>query len=148
MRTLFRCSVHRYEAGQLVGGHDPPTETLVATCFSTKWANRTLAVQEATQEPTPEHKSALHEQPATDALADAVAPPNRVVLTFEGDGFLYNMCRILAGTLVEVGAGLRSQESVEALLTGEQGRAMAGPTMPPQGLCMDHVEYHQPHPLA
>lgn len=61
-------------------------------------------------------------------------------LFFTGNGFLYNMVRILTGTLLEVGQGLRSPESVpEALETGE--RALAGPTAPAQGLCLWEVKY-------
>lgn len=59
---------------------------------------------------------------------------------YTGDGFLYNMVRILTGTLIEVGQGNRSPRSVtEALETGE--RARAGYTAPPQGLCLMKVEY-------
>lgn len=61
-------------------------------------------------------------------------------LFFTGDGFLYNMVRILTGTLLEVGQGIRSPESVaEALLTKD--RAQAGPTAPAQGLCLWEVRY-------
>ena len=61
-------------------------------------------------------------------------------LYFTGDGFLYNMVRILTGTLLEVGQGLRTPESVaEALQTKD--RALAGPTAPAQGLCLWEVKY-------
>lgn len=61
-------------------------------------------------------------------------------LYFTGDGFLYNMVRILTGTLLEVGQGLRTPESVrQALLSGD--RSMAGPTAPAQGLCLWEVKY-------
>lgn len=56
------------------------------------------------------------------------------------DGFLYNMVRIIAGTLLEVGAGRRSLKDVaEALRTGE--RRLAGRTLPPHGLCLESVTY-------
>lgn len=59
---------------------------------------------------------------------------------YTGDGFLYNMVRIVTGTLVEVGLGLRSPESVEEILrTGD--RALAGRTMPPEGLTLMSVSY-------
>ena len=54
------------------------------------------------------------------------------------------MCRIIAGTLIEVGYGLRTDDSVARLFT-ERNRRLAGPTMPPEGLCMDHVEYNHQH---
>lgn len=57
-----------------------------------------------------------------------------------GNGFLYNMVRILVGTLLEVGMGRRTVESVrEALVTGE--RQKAGPTAPPQGLMLAEIRH-------
>ena len=64
---------------------------------------------------------------------------NEVVFNFTGNGFLYNMVRILVGTLVEVGMGLRSPESVETLFGAN--RAEAGRLMPAQGLCLMEVTY-------
>lgn len=58
------------------------------------------------------------------------------------DGFLYNMVRIIAGTLLEVGTGKRSLRDVqEALRTGD--RRLAGRTLPPHGLCLEVVAYGQ-----
>ena len=58
----------------------------------------------------------------------------------QGNGFLWNMVRIIAGTLVEVGKGRFSAEQIpEALKTCD--RTMAGPTLPPQGLCLEWVRY-------
>ena len=55
-----------------------------------------------------------------------------------GNGFLYNMVRIIAGTLVEVGMGRRTVESIRlALETGD--RQKAGPTAPPQGLMLVEI---------
>ena len=62
-----------------------------------------------------------------------------VWLCFTGNGFLQNMVRILVGTLVEVGRGERSPESVEALFGGQ--RCDAGFLAPPQGLCLMEVVY-------
>jgi len=56
-----------------------------------------------------------------------------------GNGFLHNMVRIMVGTLIEVGEGKRSAESVGSLFGAE--RAQAGPCMPPEGLCLMEVEY-------
>ena len=58
---------------------------------------------------------------------------------FTGNGFLYNMVRIMVGTLVEVGMGLRAPESVADLFGGS--RAEAGRLMPAQGLCLMEVTY-------
>lgn len=63
-----------------------------------------------------------------------------VTLTFRGDGFLYNMVRILTGTLLEVGQGVRQPEEMDAILTSLD-RARAGKTAPAQGLCLVEVEY-------
>ena len=60
-------------------------------------------------------------------------------LRFTGDGFLYNMVRILTGTLIEVGRGQREPESIPALFGGK--RAQAGFLAPPQGLCLQEVLY-------
>lgn len=63
-----------------------------------------------------------------------------VYLDVAADGFLYNMVRILAGTLLEVGAGRRSLEDLRrALATGD--RRLAGKTLPPHGLCLEEVTY-------
>lgn len=61
-------------------------------------------------------------------------------LVFEGDGFLYNMVRILTGTLLEIGRGERAPEDVTAILLSRD-RAQAGPTAPAQGLTLWSVEY-------
>jgi tRNA pseudouridine38-40 synthase len=61
-------------------------------------------------------------------------------LDVSADGFLYHMVRILAGTLLEVGAGRRSLDDVRrALATGD--RRFAGRTLPPHGLCLEEVTY-------
>ncbi|MBQ7692212.1 MAG: tRNA pseudouridine(38-40) synthase TruA [Oscillospiraceae bacterium] len=59
---------------------------------------------------------------------------------YTGSGFLYNMVRIMTGTLLEVGAGRRSAESVQAALVSRD-RAAAGPTAPAQGLILWDVRY-------
>lgn len=65
---------------------------------------------------------------------------NAVILRFEGNGFLYNMVRILTGTIVEAGSGRRTPESVlEVLQTGD--RSLAGATAPAQGLTLIAVRY-------
>ena len=59
---------------------------------------------------------------------------------FKGDGFLYNMVRILSGTLIEVGLGQRSAEDMDNILASRD-RSNAGKTAPAQGLCLVKVEY-------
>ena len=63
-----------------------------------------------------------------------------VRLSFTGNGFLYNMVRILTGTLLEVGTGQRSEESVRAALESLE-REQAGFTAPAQGLTLWDVRY-------
>ncbi len=71
---------------------------------------------------------------------DIIEKEDEVILHFEGNGFLYNMVRILTGTLVEVGTGKRDKESVaEVLRLGD--RKLAGETAPAQGLFLVAVKY-------
>lgn len=64
----------------------------------------------------------------------------RVLLRFCGDGFLYHEVRILAGTLIEAGSGVRTAESVrEALLAKD--RQQTGFLAPAHGLCLREVRY-------
>lgn len=57
-----------------------------------------------------------------------------------GNGFLYNMVRIIAGTLVEVGRGQFSPEDIDRILAARDRQA-AGPTLPPQGLWLEWIRY-------
>lgn len=63
-----------------------------------------------------------------------------VTLTFRGNGFLYNMVRILTGTLIEVGEGKRSPEEMPAILAAKD-RTTAGFTAPAEGLMLMSVGY-------
>lgn len=60
--------------------------------------------------------------------------------TVHGNGFLHHMVRILVGTLLEVGWGKRTTESMTELLEAKE-RAKAGVTAPAQGLCLQSVDY-------
>ena len=64
---------------------------------------------------------------------------DEIRFTVKGNGFLYNMMRILVGTLVEVGSGKRAIESIP-LIFGQK-RSASGMLMPPTGLCLMEVEY-------
>jgi tRNA pseudouridine38-40 synthase len=63
-----------------------------------------------------------------------------VWIDVEADGFLYNMVRSIAGTLILVGLGRRPDSWVAEVLAAED-RAEAGPTAPPQGLFLVRVNY-------
>ena len=67
-------------------------------------------------------------------------PGEALFLLVQADGFLYHMVRVMAGTLLEVGRGRMPIAQVrEALATGK--RTLAGPTLPPYGLCLEQVLY-------
>lgn len=71
---------------------------------------------------------------------DVQALPGELRITYTGNGFLYNMVRILTGTLVEVGRGDRKpEEMTDILLACDRGAA--GITAPAQGLTLLGVEY-------
>jgi tRNA pseudouridine38-40 synthase len=65
---------------------------------------------------------------------------NIIVFEISGDGFLYNMVRIIAGTLVEVGIGKVKHDSIPAIIESYD-RKKAGKTAPPQGLYLVEVYY-------
>jgi tRNA pseudouridine38-40 synthase len=65
---------------------------------------------------------------------------DEVDIEVTGSGFLYNMVRSIAGTLVEVGRGRRPPEDVRAVLQSRD-RRRCGPTAPACGLCLVRVEY-------
>ncbi len=65
---------------------------------------------------------------------------DRIHFTFHGTGFLQNMVRILVGTLLEVGRGYWEVDYVQTILEAKD-RKLAGPTAPPEGLCLMKVDY-------
>jgi tRNA pseudouridine38-40 synthase len=67
-------------------------------------------------------------------------------LTFKikGSGFLYNMVRIITGTLLEVGQGKRKPDEIMTIIAG-QDRALAGKTAPAHGLYLHRVNYQENH---
>ena len=68
------------------------------------------------------------------------ADENRIYIELTGNGFLYNMVRIIAGTLVDVGMGKTKPEEIPEII--KQGdRKLAGKTLPPSGLFLMKVEY-------
>jgi tRNA pseudouridine38-40 synthase len=101
-------------ARALLGRHD-------FRSFETDWPNRESSVRR---------------------VLDLTVERSGSVVTFEveADGFLYNMVRSIAGTLVLVGSGKRPEEWVGEVLAAES-RAQAGPTAPPQGLFLLRVHY-------
>ena len=65
-----------------------------------------------------------------------------ITIRISGSGFLYNMVRIIAGTLVKIGMGVYPPEKMEEILE-EKNRAAAGPTIPARGLTLVSLEYEK-----
>lgn len=65
---------------------------------------------------------------------------NGLLLFFTGSGFLYNMVRILTGTLLEIGVGRMKPEDIPKIFASGERRS-AGPTVPARGLCLWEVFY-------
>lgn len=71
-----------------------------------------------------------------------------VEIDVSGSGFLYNMVRIVAGTLHEIGRGRFPADRIDEILASGD-RRLAGPTMPPEGLCLMWIRYPgDPEPSA
>ena len=66
-----------------------------------------------------------------------------IVIRVTGSGFLYNMVRIIAGTLMEAGYGRMEPEKMARIL-GARERSAAGPTAPACGLILTEISYEQP----
>lgn len=65
---------------------------------------------------------------------------NKLRMTITGNGFLYNMVRIIAGTLVSVGRGDIAPESIPGIIASKE-RKRAGITAPPEGLTLKEIQY-------
>ena len=65
---------------------------------------------------------------------------DKIIIELTGNGFLYNMVRIIAGTLVDVGLGKIDPESIPEIIDAKD-RTKAGKTLPPYGLYLVKVEY-------
>ncbi len=66
--------------------------------------------------------------------------PEHIIIRIRGNGFLYNMVRIIVGTLVRVGRGFYQPEQVREILEAKC-RTEAGVTAPPQGLFLVEIDY-------
>jgi tRNA pseudouridine38-40 synthase len=121
LRRYYCPSRHRLDAAAmrraaevLRGRHD-------FRCFETEWPNRMSSVRTITQL-------------TVSRLGDWVW------LDVEADGFLYNMVRAIAGTLMNVGRGYWPEGQVAEILHAGD-RRLAGPTAPAQGLFLMRVTY-------
>ncbi len=81
------------------------------------------------------------EEGAVGPASRAEAEPGRKIrLEISGNGFLYNMVRIIAGTLHEVGRGRIHSGAIPETIASKD-RRRAGPTLPPEGLCLEWIRY-------
>lgn len=71
---------------------------------------------------------------------DIINEGKSLYIYIKGDGFLYNMVRIIIGTLIEIGTGKMQISQIEKLFETKE-RTVAGQTAPPQGLFLDKVYY-------
>ena len=73
-------------------------------------------------------------------LGEVKKENDRIIIELTGSGFLYNMVRIISGTLLEVGTGKIDPESIPEIIKSKD-RTKAGKTLPPTGLYLVKVEY-------
>ena len=68
---------------------------------------------------------------------------DEIIICVKGNGFLYNMVRIIAGTLMEVGRGHIKPEKISAIIEAKE-RSKAGPTAPACGLILKNISFYLP----
>ena len=119
-------------AAALVGSHDFAAFQSVGTEVSS--TVRTIVRSEIRG---PERSASLQE---IGSGADPMGPEGLFIYEVTADGFLRHMVRAIVGTLVEIGRGWRSGDSIQQLIDGGT-RAQAGATAPPHGLFLVRVDY-------
>ena len=134
--TPFDVDKMRQAAKYLVGEHDFKSFCSVHTQALT--TVRTITEIEVIERPCEEERNA--ERVAEGAAAGIGTPyrsvsPREIIIRVSGTGFLYNMVRIIAGTLMEAGRGAIAPEQVKEILEARD-RGKAGPTAPPEGLTL------------
>lgn len=72
--------------------------------------------------------------------AEIIKNEDRIYIELTGNGFLYNMVRIISGTLVDVGTGKIKPEEIKDIIESKE-RIRAGKTLPARGLCLMEVNY-------
>jgi tRNA pseudouridine38-40 synthase len=91
-------------------------------------------------------KTAVEDKVRTIEIIDFTLAGKLLTIRFVGNGFLYNMVRILVGTLLEVGSGERDPSEIPEILA-KADRRFAGKTAPAHGLYLWKVMYQQSIPL-
>lgn len=72
--------------------------------------------------------------------AEVIQNDDRIYIELTGSGFLYNMVRIISGTLVDVGIGKIKPKEIKDIIESKD-RIRAGKTLPARGLCLMEVNY-------
>jgi len=118
-------------------------QTTVRTIYSLEVLEQPLAVTGRGSKPASEVTGAdpICQPTETAAVEQSQRSPERLLtIRVRGNGFLYNMVRIIAGTLVEVGRGHIRPEEIEGIIAACD-RAKAGPTAPARGLRLVEIKY-------
>ena len=136
--TPFDVEKMRQAAQYLVGEHDFKSFCSVHTQAQT--TVRTVTGIEVIEKPCAEEQAAMlagqgAETESAQQSARRGVSPREIVIRVSGTGFLYNMVRIIAGTLMEAGRGAIEPEQVKSILEACD-RSKAGPTAPPEGLTL------------
>lgn len=136
--TPFDVEKMRQAAQYLVGEHDFKSFCSVHTQAQT--TVRTVTGIEVIEKPCAEEQAAMlagqgAETESAQQSARRGVSPREIVIRVSGTGFLYNMVRIIAGTLMEAGRGAIEPEQVRSILEACD-RSKAGPTAPPEGLTL------------
>ena len=143
-QTRYRFDVDKMQeaAGYLIGEHD--FKSFCSTHTSAETTIRTLYEVEVKKEILEADQKEQKVQKEHDASASNLFGQQPCVVTIKvsGNGFLYNMVRIIAGTLMEVGIGRLAPEKVKEMLAAKD-RIVAGPTAPACGLTLLSYELEE-----
>ena len=143
--TPFDVEKMREAAQYLVGEHDFKSFCSIHTQAQT--TTRTITEIEVIERPCEAEQTAervaamippfdMDNDSGTDpGPARRAVSPREIVIRVSGTGFLYNMVRIIAGTLMEAGRGALTPEQIKVILNACD-RSKAGPTAPPEGLTL------------
>lgn len=143
--TPFDVEKMREAAQYLVGEHDFKSFCSIHTQAQT--TTRTITEIEVIERPCEAEQTAervaamippfdMDNDSGTDpGPARRAVSPREIVIRVSGTGFLYNMVRIIAGTLMEAGRGALAPEQIKVILNACD-RSKAGPTAPPEGLTL------------
>ncbi len=120
-------------AARFVGEHD-------FAAFAAAGHGRVSTVRTVFECRVVEQSSGTAEQQSSRLAGAEPEWARRVRIEISGNGFLWNMVRIIAGTLVEVGRGRKSPADVTAAIESKDRRS-AGPTLAATGLCLEWIRY-------